>query len=154
MMLSKKVEGKDIKFNISSSVRMYTEGLSILDTKQTVLDEIKSQYKRKYIQDYTNREERIMKEIRDMEENPYSYQDLMGPFTNDTNAFHRVTKIDVHEDIPKLPENFMVIFEGIFNYIEGVITKEKELLQKIKESIEGLFEEDERIAETIFGAGR
>lgn len=151
MIMSKNVDGKKIKINISSALRIYTEGLSILESKETVLSEIESKYERAYVQDYENRERRVMKKVREMEESPYSYQDLMGNFTRDTKVFHKVTKIDVHEDIPNLPENLENIYEGIFTYIKGVIEKEKVLLTNIKDSIEELFEEDERISKEIFG---
>ncbi len=151
MIMSKNVDGKNIKINISSALRIYTEGLSILESKETVLSEIESKYERAYVQDYENRERRVMKKVREMEESPYSYQDLMGNFTRDTKVFHKVTKIDVHEDIPNLPENLENIYEGTFTYIKGVIEKEKVLLTNIKDSIEELFEEDERISKEIFG---
>src|SRR5699024_3368203 len=116
-----------------------------------VLSEIESKYKSEYVQDYEDREGRVMKKIRDMEESPHSYQDLMGDFPRDAKVHHQVSKIDVHEDIPEYPENLENIFEGAITYIQGVIKKGKNLLENIKESIEELFDEDERISRAIFG---
>lgn len=151
MILTKNADGKEIHLNISSAMRMYNEGLSILENKEEVLSEIESKYKSEYVQDYEDREGRVMKKIRDMEESPHSYQDLMGDFPRDAKVHHQVSKIDVHEDIPEYPENLENIFEGAITYIQGVIKKEKNLLENIKESIEELFDEDERISRAIFG---
>lgn len=87
-----------------------------------------------------------------MEQSPHSYQHLLGQFTDDTHYYYRLTRIDVHEDIPEgLPEEFDNVFEGMFGYIESTITKEKELLHQIQTAIEDLFTEEERIAGALFG---
>lgn len=155
LMIHQNVNGKDIQINISSASRIYVDGLAIFEQKQEVLERMKSAYTYEYILGYQMKKGSIMKQITDMEQSPHSYQHLLGQFTDDTHYYYRLTRIDVHEDIPEgLPEEFDNVFEGMFGYIESTITKEKELLHQIQTAIEDLFTEEERIAGALFGIER
>ncbi|GAB3803730.1 DUF6792 domain-containing protein [Virgibacillus kimchii] len=151
LILSATVDGEEIDVNVSSATRIYTKGKSLIEEKQTILNQLKQHYEMEYLQDFELRKKNLMEQIDDMETRPYAYQHLLGNFTYDTKQFYHLRKIYVHDYIVPLPNNgFRAPFENMFTYIESDIEKTTNILTAIRNTIEQLFEEEENIANTIF----
>ncbi len=138
-----------IKVNISLPVRIYQKGQSIYDEKEYVLNKMKQRYNIVYLDDYEQRKKILILKIGEMEGSPFLFQDILGRFTYDTQYYYLLKKINVHEDIPPLSYNFKGAFESMFSYYEQEINRGRELLYKLKFSIECLFDKDEEIANKI-----
>lgn len=146
VIINQRIDGEDISVNISSSTRIYIAGMEILEEKSRILQRMISNYENTYLNDYDRRKKDIRKKITDMEDSPSYYQELLGPFTSDTNFFYRLTRIDVHDDIKTLQDKeFERGYENMFTYIEKVIKNERELLEQIKTVTKRLFEEEEKV---------
>lgn len=144
------VEGKEININLSSLTKVYLDGIAILESKESYLRFLKSSYERNYINDFATRKDDLVAKMDDMEENPSHYQNLLGSFTSDTKAYHKLTKITVHDELPIFPDNhFTAVFENMFAFVESEISKIKRLLQSIMDGIEQLFEKDQVLAQEI-----
>lgn len=150
VIIDQRIDGEEISVNISSSTRIYIAGMEILEEKSRILQRMISNYENTYLNDYDRRKKEIKKKITDMEDSPGYYQELLGPFTADTNYFYRLTRIDVHDDIKTLEdEEFQRGYENMFTYIEKIIKNERELLEQIKTITKRLFEEEEKIVKEI-----
>lgn len=151
LIYSATIDGEKIDVNISSASRIYVWGMHLVEEQRAVLKQMKHLYEMEYIHDFNRRKKNLLEKIYDMESRPYAYQYLLGKFTYDTKLFYRLTKIVVHDSIKPLPyHGFRANFENMFQYIETDINKTEETLTTIKKSIEQLFEEEEKIANTIF----
>ena len=151
LIVSATVDGEEIDVNVSSATRIYTKGMSLIEEKQTLLNQLKQHYEMEYLQDFELRKKNLMEQIDDMESRPYAYQHLLGNFTYDTKQFYHLRKIYVHDYIEPLPNNgFRAPFENMFTYMESDIEKTTATLTAIRNTIEQLFEEEKEIANTIF----
>ncbi|WP_164218651.1 DUF6792 domain-containing protein [Virgibacillus sp. YIM 98842] len=151
LIFSAIVDGEEIDVNVSSATRIYTKGMSLIEEKQTLLNQLKQHYEMEYLQDFELRKKNLMEQIDDMESRPYAYQHLLGNFTYDTKQFYHLRKIYVHDYIEPLPNNgFRAPFENMFTYMESDIEKTTATLTAIRNTIEQLFEEEKEIANTIF----
>ncbi|MBU5465515.1 flagellar protein FlgN [Virgibacillus sp. MSJ-26] len=146
------IDGEEIKVNLSSLTKVYLEGLTVLESKEFYLSLLKNSYEHEYLDDFPTRKNKIVDKMDDMEANPSHYQQhFLGSFTYDTEAYYRLTKINVHDDFPVFPDDsFTAVFDNMFNFIESEISKMRDLLQSIMDGIESLFDKDQELADTNF----
>ena len=151
LLLAATIDGEEIDVNISSATRIYTKGMSLVEEKQTILNQLKQQYEMEYLHDFDLRKKNLMEQIDDMETRPHAYQHLLGNFTYDTKLYYQLRKIYVHDYIEPLSNNgFHTSFENMFTYMESDIEKTTNTLTAIRNTIEQLIEEEENIANTVF----
>jgi hypothetical protein len=151
LILAAIIDGEEIDINISSATRIYTKGMSLIEEKRTMLNQLKQQYEMEYLHDFELRKKNLMEQIDDMETRPHAYQHLLGNFTYDTKLYYQLRKIYVHDYIEPLSNNgFHAPFENMFTYMESDIEKTTNTLTAIRNTIEQLFEEEEHIASTMF----
>lgn len=154
LIITRSHGGELISVNVSSATRIFLTGSAYIDAKAKILEHMRENYEVEYLEHYKDRKSTLLQEIHDMESFPSKYQYLLGNFTYDTQLYYRLTKINVHEDIPPLPYNgFQAVFDNMFVYIESDIEKQRKFLADVRESIEKLFEVEEGIAQTNFRLG-
>lgn len=158
LIIKQKISGgsgagaKHIEVNISSAVRLYTYGISFVEQKERLLQELMIDYEEIYLNDYERRKRTILDKIHDMERYPYRYQHLLGQFSTDAKTVYRITHIRVNEDIPQLPHNgFRAVFDNIFEYIHKEIQTEREMLKEFENAIKSLVQEESTIAQELIG---
>ncbi|WP_078435421.1 DUF6792 domain-containing protein [Metabacillus halosaccharovorans] len=137
----------EIKVNISSSVRIYQKGLAISQEKESNVNRLKTLFNSEYMDDYDERMQSIMTKVHMMESNPKQYSYLLTqtmPYP--LGGYYELKKINVNEQLPPLPATFNQSFSQMIETIEADIEKEKLLVKKIRDSIEDLFSEEERIS--------
>lgn len=146
LILIKKVGDHEIRMNLSSAVRVYQKGLQILEEKEMVLHEMKQRYFDEYAEDFEMQKRKLLNKINDMEQNPWSYQHLLGHFTYDAEQVYMLRRIEVHESIPPMDPMIPHIFETMFSYYEQEISKGKELIATVKKSFEEFFEQEQNVS--------
>ncbi|XQY93783.1 DUF6792 domain-containing protein [Metabacillus sp. HB246100] len=137
----------EIKINISSSVRIYQQGLAISEEKETNVRTLKSLFETNFLDDYEERKQKIMTKISIMESNPTNYSYLLSQSVwSPPGGYYKLTSINVNEELLPLPASFHQSFSQMIDTIQGEIEKEKMLVKKIRDSIEDLFAEEEKIS--------
>jgi len=137
----------EIKVNISSSVRIYQKGLAITEEKESNVKKLKALFDIEYLEDYQNRQREIVTQIHTMESNPSQYSYLLyRTLWNPAGGYYTLTTINVNEQLFPFPSKINESFSHMIETIEGEIEKEKVLVKKIRDSIEELFSEEEKIA--------
>ncbi|MCM3409526.1 DUF6792 domain-containing protein [Metabacillus litoralis] len=137
----------EIKVNISSSVRIYQKGLAITEEKESNVKKLKALFDIEYLEDYQNRQREIVTKIHTMESNPSQYSYLLyRTLWNPAGGYYTLTTINVNEQLFPFPSKINESFSHMIETIEGEIEKEKVLVKKIRDSIEELFSEEEKIA--------
>jgi len=137
----------EIKVNISSSVRIYQKGLAITEEKESNVKKLKALFDIEYLEDYQNRQREIVTKIHTMESNPSQYSYLLyRTLWNPADGYYTLTTINVNEQLFPFPSKINESFSHMIETIEGEIEKEKVLVKKIRDSIEELFSEEEKIA--------
>ncbi|MBP3038228.1 hypothetical protein J9303_01760 [Bacillaceae bacterium Marseille-Q3522] len=132
--------GKKIEVNLSSAVRVYQIGMSKYQEKEEQLNKLRAMYDQEYVEDFNNYKRKLFQAISDMETNPNQYRFLLQY----NNA--EIRRISVHEDILPLDPVLVDHFESLFYYFQEEQRKGIELLEKIRSSIENLFQEDKTIS--------
>ncbi|APH05006.1 DUF6792 domain-containing protein [Bacillus weihaiensis] len=137
----------EIKINISSSVRIYQKGLAISEEKETNVRTLKSLFETNFLDDYDERKQKIITKISIMESNPTNYSYLLSQSVwSPPGGYYKLTSINVNEELLPLPASFHQSFSQMIDTIQGEIEKEKMLVKKIRDSIEDLFAEEEKIS--------
>ncbi|TXC92671.1 hypothetical protein FS935_00205 [Metabacillus litoralis] len=137
----------EIKVNISSSVRIYQKGLAISKEKESNVNRLKALFDSDYLDDYQERKHKIMSKIHTMESNPTQYSYLLSQsLWYPVGGYYKLTKINVNEHLPPLPASYHQSFSQMIQTIQSEIEKEKLLVKKIRDSIEDLFSEEEKIS--------
>ncbi|WP_226669691.1 DUF6792 domain-containing protein [Metabacillus litoralis] len=137
----------EIKVNISSSVRIYQKGLAISQEKESNVNRLKALFDSDYVDDYQDRKNKIMSKIHTMESNPTQYSYLLSQsLWYPVGGYYKLTNINVNEHLPPLPASYHQSFSQMIQTIQSEIEKEKWLVKKIRDSIEDLFSEEEKIS--------
>ncbi|MDL4840541.1 DUF6792 domain-containing protein [Aquibacillus rhizosphaerae] len=144
MYMSKGDGAEKIRVNISSAIRIYQKGMTVIEDKHHAIDKMKKLYESKFEDDYSDRQRNIMRKINDMEGNPKQYDYLL--YRTGNPGSKKMRSINVQEDLPSLPTSFSLSFQQLINNMEYELEKEKDLVKRIRDSIEDYFKEEERIA--------
>ncbi|WP_163583458.1 DUF6792 domain-containing protein [Gracilibacillus saliphilus] len=148
LALSRK-RGSRIVIQIEAALRIYKEGLAILEEKRAVVRQLKHLYQEEFEEDYARKRQYIMRRIHNMESSPYSYQYLINHLSR-TGYQIKIRGINVHEHLPPLPKSFSEDFYDTINQLERELSQEQQLIADIKDAIEAFFEKEFQIANAIY----
>ncbi|MDQ0231219.1 DUF6792 domain-containing protein [Metabacillus malikii] len=133
-----------IKVNLSSAVRIYQKGMLILEEKRDAIQRLKTQFLIEYIDDYTSRKQGLMNRIHSMEANPKQQTHLLKKLYLPSD-YYELKRVNIHEYIPAMPATISQTFDQMIMTAEQDLEEEWELVKKMRESIEELFEREEMI---------
>ncbi len=148
LALSRK-RGSRIVIQIEAALRIYKEGLAILEEKRAVVRQLKHLYQEEFEEDYARKRQYIMRRIHNMESSPYSYQYLINHLSR-TGYQIKIRGINVQEHLPPLPKSFSEDFYDTINQLERELSQEQQLIADIKDAIETFFEKEFQIANAIY----
>ncbi|KAF1680610.1 DUF6792 domain-containing protein [Bacillus sp. SKDU12] len=138
--------GETIKVNISSAVRIYQNGMEIVEDMEDAISKYQKVYNQEIDEDFIDKKQAIITAIHHMEENPSHYAfDLQFRLAAGFNhTFDKLEKISVHESFHTgaLPAN-----DGIVAELKKQATEKRDFVKNIRESIEKLFEKEEVISQ-------
>lgn len=137
--------GEEIKWNISSAVRIYQQGMKIVEDIEESIRTYERIYKNEIEDDFQTKKQRLIYEIHHIEANPSDYLwDFQFLLPNLGNLGSKIEKIDVHESFytAPLPENSNIVME-----LRKQATEKKHFIEEIRDSIESLFEKEELISQ-------
>lgn len=138
--------GETIKVNISSAVRIYQNGMKIVEDMEDAISAYQKVFRQEIDEAFIDKKQAIITAIQHMEENPSQYAfDLQFRLAAGfSHTFDKLEKISVHESFHTgaLPAN-----DGIVAELKKQTTEKKNFIKNIRESIEKLFEKEEMISQ-------
>lgn len=141
----KSSSGEEIKWNISSAVRIYQQGMKIVEDMEDSIRSYERIYKNEIEDDFQTKKQRLIREIHHIESNPSDYLwDFQFLLPNLGNLGSKIEKIDVHESFytAPLPDNSNILTE-----LKKQATEKRRFIEEIRGSIESLFEKEEMISQ-------
>ncbi|RVT56542.1 DUF6792 domain-containing protein [Niallia taxi] len=137
--------GEEIKWNISSAVRIYQQGMKIVEDIEESIRTYERIYKNEIEDDFQTKKQRLIYEIHHIEANPSDYLwDFQFLLPNLGNLGSKIERIDVQESFytAPLPENSSIVME-----LRKQATEKRHFIEEIRDSIESLFEKEELISQ-------
>ncbi|MED3625746.1 hypothetical protein P4478_00690 [Bacillus subtilis] len=138
--------GETIQVNLSSAVRIYQNGMKIVEDMEDAISKYQKVYSQEIDEDFIDKKQAIITAIHHMEENPLHYAfDLQFRLAAGfSHTFDKLEKISVHESFHTgaLPAN-----DGIVAELKKQTTEKRDFIKNIRESIEKLFEKEEMISQ-------
>ncbi|MDU0155257.1 DUF6792 domain-containing protein [Bacillus cabrialesii] len=138
--------GETIKVNISSAVRIYQNGMKIVEDMEDAISKYQKVYSQEIDEDFIDKKQAITTAIHHMEENPshYAFDLQFRLAAGFSHTFDKLEKISVHESFHTgaLPAN-----DGIVAELKKQTTEKRDFIKNIRESIEKLFEKEEMISQ-------
>ncbi|MED3962820.1 DUF6792 domain-containing protein [Niallia taxi] len=137
--------GEEIKWNISSAVRIYQQGMKIVEDIEESIRTYERIYKNEIEDDFQTKKQRLIYEIHHIEANPSDYLwDFQFLLPNLGNLGSKIEKIDVQESFytAPLPENSSILME-----LRKQATEKRHFIEEIRDSIESLFEKEVLISQ-------
>lgn len=134
---------KEIRVNMSAALRMYQQGASILQEKESHIDRLEQAVEKELFVAYQDERKKVMQRINDMEGNPSLYQFLLSKHGLFPTFQKKITRIQVHEVF--LPLEQADLGQEIHTLRESV-EKARLQIEGYRNAIESLFDEDERIS--------
>lgn len=148
LVLTGNANGQPIKVNISSALKIYDQGQSIIEEKYHLLSLLEHAIEKELYESYRVEQLRTMQRISEIEMNPQGEMLMLHEKVYSPRNSAKIISINVHELIPPLQkDNFM----EIFFYFQQHIQDTSDYLHRFRKSIEDFFEKDENIA-TMFNA--
>ncbi|MBM7540491.1 DUF6792 domain-containing protein [Amphibacillus cookii] len=138
---------QEIKWNITSVVRLYQKGLAKLEEMEESIQKYGNQYEGEINEDFDLKNQALQRQIDYMEENPSLFQnDFSLYFANRKHAYGlgKLVKIDVQEEMPTtaLPEHELITKE-----LKAQTTVYRNYLTHVREKVEELFEEEYNVSQ-------
>ncbi|MEI2406391.1 DUF6792 domain-containing protein [Niallia taxi] len=137
--------GEEIKWNISSAVRIYQQGMKIVEDIEESIRTYERIYKNEIEDDFQTKKQRLIYEIHHIEANPSDYLwDFQFLLPNLGNLGSKIERIDVQESFytAPLPENSSIVME-----LRKQATEKRHFIEEIRDSIESLFEKEVLISQ-------
>ncbi|MEC1752785.1 DUF6792 domain-containing protein [Bacillus mojavensis] len=138
--------GETIKVNISSAVRIYQNGMKIVEDMEDAISAYQKVFRQEIDEAFIDKKQAIITAIQHMEENPshYAFDLQFRLAAGFSHTFDKLEKISVHESFHTgaLPAN-----DGIVAELKKQTTEKKNFIKNIRESIEKLFEKEEMISQ-------
>lgn len=138
--------GETIQVNISSAVRIYQNGMKIVEDMEDAISSYQKVYSREIDEDFIDKKQAITTAIHHMEENPshYAFDLQFRLAAGFSHTFDKLEKISVHESFHTgaLPDN-----DGIVAELKKQTTEKRDFIKNIRESIEKLFEKEKMISQ-------
>ncbi|MEC0282660.1 DUF6792 domain-containing protein [Terribacillus saccharophilus] len=131
--------GDPIKVNMSAAMRLYTQGVTSLEDKQTLITELETLVRDEIEFAYKDEQWKVMREIYNVESSPSSYAHELGQYRfpsykiSSVNVLHEIYPLeqaDLDEEIAEMKYSVDTGFSYIENY---------------RKAIEELFKEDEEV---------
>ncbi|SCV40445.1 FIG01226220: hypothetical protein [Bacillus subtilis] len=138
--------GETIKVNLSSAVRIYQNGMKIVEDMEDAISQYQKVYSQEIDEDFIDKKQAIITAIHHMEENPshYAFDLQFRLAAGFSHTFDKLENISVHESFHTgaLPAN-----DGIVAELKKQATEKRDFIKNIRESIEKLFEKEEMISQ-------
>ncbi|OEI75858.1 hypothetical protein BG616_17305 [Bacillus subtilis] len=138
--------GETIQVNLSSAVRIYQNGMKIVEDMEDAISQYQKVYSQEIDEDFIDKKQAITTAIHHMEENPshYAFDLQFRLAAGFSHTFDKLEKISVHESFHTgaLPAN-----DGIVAELKKQTTEKRDFIKNIRESIEKLFEKEEMISQ-------
>ncbi|QHZ48759.1 DUF6792 domain-containing protein [Bacillus sp. NSP9.1] len=138
-------DGKEIKVNLSSAVRIYQVGMAAISKIEDEIDRYQRVFHHEIHDHFANQKAALTKAIHDMEANPSQYQyDLQFKLASDIAGFgSKLEKISVNESFhtAALPQ-----CDGVVSELKKQTSDKKRFVKDIRSSIEKLCDEDKQIS--------
>ncbi|MCM3314421.1 DUF6792 domain-containing protein [Bacillus sp. FSL K6-6483] len=141
MIVSTQHGGEEIRVNLSATVEAYYNGLSIVEQQQEKVQAFVRLYEHEVVEDVENQKKALVQAFDDMESNPKAYQHLLNK--SHAPAGSRIERIVVHDQIGgiTLPEG--PVWEAA---LVEQLEKQRTFLEKMREGIEDIFDEEHNVA--------
>ncbi|GIN13475.1 hypothetical protein J26TS2_33420 [Shouchella clausii] len=141
MIVSTQHGGEEIRVNLSATVEAYYNGLSIVEQQQEKVQAFVRLYEHEVVEDVETRKKALVQAFDDMEGNPKAYQHLLNK--SHAPAGSRIERIVVHDQIGgiTLPEG--PVWEAA---LVEQLEKQRTFLEKMREGIEDIFDEEHNVA--------
>lgn len=138
-------DGKEIKVNLSSAVRIYQAGMAAISKIEDEIDRYQRVFHHEIHDHFTNKKAALTKAIHDMEANPSHYQydfqfKLASGFAASSGKLNKIVVHDSYHTAP-LPE-----CDGIISELKKQTSEKKRFVKDIRSSIEKLCDEDKQIS--------
>ncbi|MFK3892053.1 DUF6792 domain-containing protein [Bacillus subtilis] len=138
--------GETIQVNLSSAVRIYQNGMKIVEDMEDAISKYQKVYSQEIDEDFIDKKQAITTAIHHMEENPshYAFDLQFRLAAGFSHTFDKLERISVHESFHTgaLPAN-----DGIVAELKKQTTEKRDFIKNIRESIEKLFEKEEMISQ-------
>ncbi|MFV9831093.1 DUF6792 domain-containing protein [Bacillus stercoris] len=138
--------GETIQVNLSSAVRIYQNGMKIVEDMEDAISQYQKVYSQEIEEDFIDKKQAITTAIHHMEENPshYAFDLQFRLAAGFSHTFDKLEKISVHESFHTgaLPAN-----DGIVAELKKQTTEKRDFIKNIRESIEKMFEKEEMISQ-------
>ncbi|MCY8086577.1 hypothetical protein MOB87_02610 [Bacillus sonorensis] len=138
-------DGKEIKVNLSSAVRIYQAGMAAISKIEDEIDRYQRVFHHEIHDHFATKKAELTKAIHDMEANPSRYQfdiqfKLASGFAGSTGKLNKIVVHDSYHTAP-LPQ-----CDGVVSELKKQTSSKKKFVKSIRTSIEKLFDEDEQIS--------
>ncbi|NPC94507.1 hypothetical protein HOO54_20325 [Bacillus sp. WMMC1349] len=138
-------DGKEIKVNLSSALRIYREGLKAVSEVEDEIDRYCRIIQHEFDHDFDQKKRDLKMEIHRMEANPtlakLDVQVLIH--SGFSHAFDQIEKVEVHDSFETAP---LPQFDGIVRELKNIASEKKEFVEDVRSSIEKLLEHDKMIS--------
>ncbi|MEC1446856.1 hypothetical protein P9D36_05670 [Bacillus haynesii] len=138
-------DGKEIKVNLSSAVRIYQAGMAAISKIEDEIDRYQRVFHHEIHDHFATKKTELTKAIHDMEANPSLYQfdlqfKLASGFVGSSGKLNKIVVHDSYHTTP-LPQ-----CDGVVSELKKQTSSKKRFVKDIRSSIEKLFDEDEEIS--------
>lgn len=138
-------DGKEIKVNLSSAIRIYQAGMAAISKIEAEIERYQRVFHHEIHDHFAIKKSELTKAIHDMEANPSRYQfdiqfKLASGFAGSNGKLNKIVVHDSYHTAP-LPQ-----CDGVVSELKKQISSKKKFVKSIRASIEKLFDEDEQIS--------
>ncbi|MDA1476812.1 DUF6792 domain-containing protein [Bacillus changyiensis] len=146
MYYSKKgQDGKEIKVNLSSALRIYRDGLKAVSKVENEIDNYCRIIQQEFDHDFDQKKRDLKTEIHHMEANPtlakLNVQVLIQ--SGFSHIFDNIEKVEVHDSYQTAP---LPQFDGIVRELKNIASDKKQFVEDVRSSIEKLLDHDKMIS--------
>ncbi|NPC94584.1 hypothetical protein HOO54_20725 [Bacillus sp. WMMC1349] len=138
-------DGKEIKVNLSSALRIYREGLKAVSEVEDEIDRYCRIIQHEFDHDFDQKKRDLKMEIHRMEANPtlakLDVQVLIH--SGFSHAFDQIEKVEVHDSYETAP---LPQFDGIVRELRNIASEKKQFVEDVRSSIEKLLDHDKMIS--------
>lgn len=139
---------KDIWVSLSVTGRICGLGKLKLLAKEEKIEKFKNKLKSKVYEVFEEQRTRANTAVDYMEANPNIDREFLHPHGFSPNFNRTITRINVHEEIPRFEDTSLDMTEHIHK-LNASVEKGHSLIQQYRETVESLFKEEDNIAEQI-----
>ncbi|MDR9801591.1 DUF6792 domain-containing protein [Bacillus paralicheniformis] len=138
-------DGKEIKVNLSSAIRIYQAGMAAISKIEAEIERYQRIFHHEIHDHFAIKKSELTKAIHDMEANPSRYQfdiqfKLASGFAGSNGKLNKIVVHDSYHTAP-LPQ-----CDGVVSELKKQTSIKKKFVKSIRASIEKLFDEDEQIS--------